>query len=114
MAKITVMGTATRLFYNDMGVEVSESYKDRNGQTLTRKYTAWFSKPVDFREGATGEFTGNLSAKVDEYVSKLDGSTKHAIALKINDAEFTATNLGFAPVANKPQIAEPAADLMPF
>lgn len=110
MASITVMGTATRLFYNDMGVEVSEAYKSREGDTKTRKYTAWFTKPVDFREGATGEFTGNLTVKVEAFTGK-DGVERQSAKIAINDAEFKATSLGFAT-----PVAAPATtpDLMPF
>lgn len=95
MAKLTVTGVATRLFYSDMGVEVTEYFKALDGTQRTRKYTAWFSKPVEFSEGASGIFTGNLSTKIDEYVSKLDGQTKQAVAIKINDAEFTPANVPF-------------------
>ena len=112
MAKIIVMGTATRLFYNDLGVEVSETYKTRDGEIKARKYTAWFSKPVDFREGATGEFTGNLTVKVEAFTGK-DGVERQSAKIQINDAEFTATNLGFSP-ATKPSAPAVEPDLMPF
>ena len=112
MAKIIVLGTVTRLFYKDMGVEVSESYKSRDGETKFRRYTAWFTEPVNFSDGATGEFSGQLSTKIDTYTGK-DGVERQTIKVQINDTEFKATSLGFAPLTTA---AAPAVepDLMPF
>ena len=108
MANITVNGTVTRLFFGDKGVEITEYYKSRTGETKGRKYTAWFNDPVDFREGATGSFSGNLSTKVDSYVSKVDGETKYVAVVQINDAKFFAGN---GTAASTPEVP---LDEMPF
>jgi hypothetical protein len=113
MAKITILGTATRIFYNNLGVEVSETFKGFNGTVKTRKYTAWFSSPVEFSEGATGEFSGNLSTKIDEYTSKVDGQKKQAVVVQINDSEFIPTTLGFSAPSSEPATT-PVVDLLPF
>lgn len=106
MAKIEVSGTVTRLFFNDKGVEVSEQGKDKDGKTIVRKFAAWFDQPVNFREGATGTFTGNLSATLDRWTNP-DGSAKMdntgnpgvSVKLSINNPVFTPSGSP-APVDN--------------
>lgn len=117
MARIEVVGTATRLFFGDKGVEVTEFAKGKDGATITRKYTAWFEAPVNFREGADGTFSGTLSAVIDNWTNP-DGSPKlnrdgvpgQSVKVSINGTVFT-------PSANAPQPVHSAAaiiDEMPF
>jgi hypothetical protein len=118
MAKITVEGTATRIFFEDRGVEVTEVFKTRDGVQAQRKYTAWFEAPVDFREGATGIFTGLLSTVIDDWVDRQTGQPKlnnegkpgRSIKTAINGAKFEATGYQTpaAPTHNIP------IDDMPF
>lgn len=104
MARIEVTGTATRLFFNDKGVEVTEFAKGKDGATITRKYTAWFENPVTFREGADGTFSGTLSATIDNWTNP-DGSPKlnregqpgQSVKVSINGTVFTPAGNG-APV----------------
>jgi hypothetical protein len=97
MAKITVTGAVGRVFYQNKGIEVVESYKAQNGDIKTRKFTAWFDAPQNLTEGQTGTFSGNLSATIDEWTNqdgspKLDSSGKpgRSVKLQINNATFTA------------------------
>ena len=110
MASITVNGTVTRLFFADKGVEVTEYYKSRTGETKGRKYTAWFNDPVGFPVGSTGTFSGTLTTKVDSYVSKMDGETKYIAVVQINDAKFIGSN---GTAAATPEVNQ-VADEMPF
>ena len=104
MARIEVTGTATRLFFQDKGVEVTEFAKGKDGATITRKYTAWFENPVSFREGAEGIFSGNLSATIDNWTNA-DGSPKlnregqpgQSVKVSINGAQFIPSGNGAAP-----------------
>ena len=117
MARIEVTGTATRLFFQDKGVEVTEFAKGKDGATITRKYTAWFEAPVSFREGAEGTFSGSLSATIDNWTNA-DGSPKlnrdgvpgQSVKVSINGTMFT-------PSGNTPQPISSASsiiDEMPF
>ena len=117
MARIEVTGTATRLFFQDKGVEVTEFAKGKDGATITRKYTAWFENPVSFREGAEGTFSGSLSATIDNWTNP-DGSPKlnregqpgQSVKVSINGTVFT-------PSGNTPQPVHSASaiiDEMPF
>jgi len=112
MATITVTGTVSRLFFNDKGVEISEQGKGKDGQPVVKKYVAWFDEPVNFREGAHGSFSGNLSATLDKWTNpdgsrKLDNTGQPGVSVKvsINDPVFTPSTIA-APA--------PADNSMPF
>ena len=99
MAVIEVTGTVARIFFNGKGVSIAEPYKTATGETKSRKYTAWFTSPVDFREGITGTFKGTLSAKIELWTNadgspKLDNTGKQgqSVTLSINDTVFTAND----------------------
>jgi hypothetical protein len=110
MASITVNGTVTRLFFADKGVEISEYYKSKTGETKSRKYTAWFTEPVGFPVGSSGTFSGTLTTKVDSYVSKMDGETKYVAVVAINDAKFIGST---GTAATMPEV-NVSDDEMPF
>jgi len=117
MARIEVTGTATRLFFQDKGVEVTEFAKGKDGATITRRYTAWFENPVSFREGAEGTFSGSLSATIDKWTNadgspKLDrdGNPGQSVKVSINGTVFTPSNNTPQPV----QSASAIIDEMPF
>lgn len=117
MARIEVTGTATRLFFNDKGVEVTEFAKGKDGATITRKYTAWFENPVTFREGSDGTFSGTLSATIDNWTNP-DGSPKlnregqpgQSVKVSINGTVFTPSGNAPQPVSS----ASAIIDEMPF
>lgn len=117
MAKIEVIGTATRLFFSDKGVEVTEFAKGKDGATITRKYTAWFENPVSFREGADGTFSGTLSATIDNWTNP-DGSPKlnregqpgQSVKVSINGTVFTPSGNAPQPVSS----ASAIIDEIPF
>ena len=117
MARIEVTGTATRLFFQDKGVEVTEFAKGKDGATIQRKYTAWFEAPVSFREGAEGTFSGSLSATIDNWTNP-DGSPKlnregqpgQSVKVSINGTVFTPSNNTQAPL----QAGSILEESMPF
>ena len=99
MAIITVNGTATRLFYMDRGVEVTEFFTTKGGEQAQRKYTAWFEDPVSFREGASGTFSGMLSTVIEDWTDmngapKLnrEGKQGRSVKISINGATFKPAN----------------------
>jgi hypothetical protein len=117
MARIEVVGTAGRLFFGDKGVEVVEFAKGKDGATITRKYTAWFEAPVNFREGAEGTFSGTLSAVIENWTNP-DGSPKlnrdgvpgQSVKVSLNGTVFTPSSSAPQPVQSATQIIED----MPF
>ncbi len=95
MATISVKGFATRIFFDDRGVEVTEHFTTKDGSTAQRKYTAWFEKPVTFGLGAEGVFSGLLSAVIDKWTNpdgspKLnrDGEPGQSVKVSINGTTF--------------------------
>lgn len=118
MARIEVTGTATRLFFQDKGVEVTEFAKGKDGAMIQRRYTAWFENPVSFREGAEGTFSGSLSATIDNWTNQ-DGSVKldrngnpgQSVKVSINGTVFTPSNNTPQPVSSAAAILD---ESMPF
>lgn len=119
MAQITVTGTATRIFFNGKGVQIAEPFKTQTGEVKTRKYTAWFTQPVDFREGAFGTFTGSHSAKIEKWVDadgnpKLDqtGQPGQSVVVALNDTVFVADQtVPNTPAWSEAKVVANAADL---
>lgn len=117
MATLTTSPDAfvSRIFFNGKGVEVSEPYKNRDGETKQRKYTFWFIEPVEFDLGATGTFSGQHSTKIDNWTNP-DGSPKmdnqgkpgQSIVVQGNDATFTPA------YSAAPKAAAPITDDTPF
>lgn len=102
MATITVTGTITRIFFENKGIEVTEFYTSKTGETKQRKYTAWFEKPQQLAQGISGTFTGQLAAVIDEWKNpdgtpKLDNSGKPGRSVKISINGATFTQDGVAP-----------------
>ena len=84
MASITVTGTATRSFYDGKGLEVSESYKNKQGETKTRKYTVWFNEPHNIQDGASIKVEGLLSAEIESFTTK-EGEDRQFVKLTVNN-----------------------------
>lgn len=91
---------ASRIFFEGKGVEVHEPYTGKDGETKHRKFTAWFNAPVQFEIGATGEFSGDFSSKIDNWTNpdgsaKLDfnGNPGQSIVVQINNAAFTPSKV---------------------
>lgn len=73
MATLTVVGYATRIFFDNKGVEVTEHSRDKDGNPKTEKYTAWFDTPFVYGENAYGIFEGHHGKKVREWTDR-DGN----------------------------------------
>jgi hypothetical protein len=113
MARIVIdEGTATRIFFNGKGVEVSEFFVGKDNERRQKKFTAWFTEPVTFNVGATGKWSGLLSVKLEKWVNQ-DGSPKldfngkpgESIVISLNGAKFTEANVTPPPLPNaRPEV----------
>jgi hypothetical protein len=101
MARLTIEnGTATRIFFNGKGVEVTEQFKDKSGDIQKRTYTAWFQEPVEFDLGATGKFSGLLAVKIRDWtdsagnpvISKATGKQGQSADISLNNTTFTSAS----------------------
>jgi len=72
----------SRVFWEGKGAQVVEKYTTRNGERETR-YALFFDEPHGLSEGTILSVEGLLSATVDEF-TKRDGTTGHAVNLKLN------------------------------
>jgi len=98
MATIEVNGKINRLFYENKGVEVVESYKTKTGDEKERRFTVWLNQPTTMQVGDEVSVKGLFSAEVDEWTGK-DGQPRHTVKTSINNSLLTLRESGgsFAP-----------------
>lgn len=75
MATIEVKGTITRVFYEGKGLEVSETYNTKAGDSVTKRYTVWLNQPTVLSEGNVVTVKGLYSAEIDNWTNQ-DGTPK--------------------------------------
>lgn len=82
----------TRVFWEGKGAQVVEKYTTKNGERETR-YALFFDQPHGLQDGQIINVEGLLSANVDEF-TKRDGSTGHAVNLKLNNPQVSKVDAG--------------------
>ena len=87
MAFAIVNGTVNRTFFDGKGASVVETFQKRDGTEGKSYYTAFFDEPHGLEEGATGKFSGLLSAKAREYQDK-DDNRRVAADIVLNSARY--------------------------
>lgn len=95
MAFAIVNGEVNRVFYDGKGISIKETFQKRDGTEGAAYYTAFFEEDPGIAEGATGKFSGNLSAKAREYES--NGETKLSADIVLNNARFEPADDGDKP-----------------
>lgn len=97
MATITVVGTVTSVFWNNMAAEITEFYTNKNGEQKQRRYKAWFEDPHTLSQGQNVSVSGQLSVALELWKEK-DGTPKmdntgkqgQSIVISINSATYAA------------------------
>lgn len=125
MAKVSLSNVqVSRVFWQGKGAQVIETFTTRDGERQSR-YALFFDEPHGLTEGSIISVEGLLSASVDEY-QKRDGSTGHAVNLKINKPTVSNVQPGSVdkvghaavnavwPGVNGPGEVEPVAENAPF
>ena len=109
MARLTIdNGTATRIFFNGKGVEVTEQFKDKSGDVQKRTYTAWFQEPVEFNLGATGKFSGLIAVKIRDWTDSAGNPViSKATGKQGQSADISLNNATFVPAGSEP-VSKPA------
>ena len=109
MARTTVSGTVTRVFYENKAADVTEYYQTKEGEQRSTKYTAWFDGPENINVGEAVVVTGDLSAKIEDWKDrdgnpKMDNSGKQgrSVVLSINNVVF---GVSAPPAASLPNAA---------
>ena len=89
MAQVEVKGEVAGLVYDNKGVQILESFKTKNGEIKTARYTAWLDSPTNsIQVGQKVTARGLLAASIGSYKSK-EGEEKTVVNLSINFATIT-------------------------
>ncbi len=102
MASIKVKGTISRVFYEGKGLEVSEQFTTKAGESITKRYTVWLKNPTSYDIGDEVLVEGLYSAEIDNWTNK-EGESKQSIKVSINNPNVTPAD----PVKVIKEIFEP-------
>jgi hypothetical protein len=109
MASIKVKGTISRVFYEGKGLEVSEQFQTKAGESITKRYTVWLKQAGTYDVGDEVLVEGLYSAEIDNWTNK-EGEAKQSIKVSINNPNLTAAD----PVQLIKSIFEPTHEPSPF
>jgi hypothetical protein len=110
MASIKVKGTISRVFYEGKGIELTEAYTTKAGETINKRYTVWLKTPTTYDIGDELQVEGLYSSEIDNWTNK-EGEAKQSIKVSINNPQVTPTD----PIATIKGIFEPThSEPMPF
>jgi hypothetical protein len=109
MASIKVKGTISRVFYEGKGLEVSEQFQTKAGESITKRYTVWLKQAGTYDVGDEVLVEGLYSAEIDNWTNK-EGEAKQSIKVSINNPNVTAAD----PVQLIKSIFEPTHEPSPF
>jgi hypothetical protein len=88
MASIKVKGTISRVFYEGKGIELTEAYTTKAGETINKRYTVWLKTPTTWDVGEELQVEGLYSAEIDNWTNK-EGEAKQSIKVSINNPYIT-------------------------
>jgi hypothetical protein len=88
MASIKVKGTVSRVFYEGKGLEVSEQFQTKAGESITKRYTVWLKQAGTYDVGDEVQVEGLYSAEIDNWTNK-EGEPKSSIKVSINNPYIT-------------------------
>ncbi len=109
MASIKVKGTISRVFYEGKGIELTEAYTTKAGETINKRYTVWLKTPTTFDIGDELQVEGLYSAEIDNWTNK-EGEPKSSIKVSINNPYITPAD----PSAVVKSLFEPTHEPSPF
>ena len=88
MASIKIKGTVSRVFYEGKGLEVSEQFQTKAGESITKRYTVWLKQAGTYDVGDEVQVEGLYSAEIDNWTNK-EGEPKSSIKVSINNPYIT-------------------------
>jgi hypothetical protein len=91
MASIKVKGTISRVFYEGKGIELTEAYTTKGGETINKRYTVWLKTPTTWDVGEELQVEGLYSAEIDNWTNK-EGEAKQSIKVSINNPYITPSD----------------------
>jgi hypothetical protein len=109
MASIRVKGTISRVFYEGKGIELTEAFTTKAGETINKRYTVWLKAPTTFDIGDELTVEGLYSSEIDNWTNK-EGESKQSIKVSINNPNITPGD----PAAVVKSLFEPTHEPSPF
>jgi hypothetical protein len=109
MASIKVKGTISRVFYEGKGLEVSEQFQTKAGESITKRYTVWLKQAGTYDVGDELQVEGLYSAEIDNWTNK-EGEAKQSIKVSINNPYITPAD----PAQLVKSLFEPTHEPTPF
>jgi hypothetical protein len=109
MASIKVKGTISRVFYEGKGIELTEAYTTKAGETINKRYTVWLKTPTTFDIGDELQVEGIYSSEIDNWTNK-EGEAKQSIKVSINNPYITPAD----PAQVVKSLFEPTHEPSPF
>jgi hypothetical protein len=109
MASIKVKGTVSRVFYEGKGIEISEAYTTKAGETINKRYTVWLKTPTTWDVGDELQVEGLYSAEIDNWTNK-EGEAKQSIKVSINNPNIMPSD----PAQVVKALFEPTHEPTPF
>ena len=95
MASIEVKGKIGRIFYENKGLEIVETYTTKAGKEVNSYFTVWLKTPTMLAVGDQVKVKGLYSHEISEWDS--EGETKRKVKVSINSPLVTSVSEGFAP-----------------
>lgn len=83
MANIEVKGKIAKIFYENKGLEVVETYTNKAGKEVNSYFTVWLKTPTNLSVGDSVSVKGLYSHEIREWDS--DGETKRKVQVSINN-----------------------------
>lgn len=95
MATVEIKGKISRIFYENKGLEIVETYTTKAGKEVNAYFTVWLKTPTMLSVGEEVRVKGLYSHEISEWDS--EGETKRKVKVSINSPLVTAVSEGFAP-----------------
>jgi hypothetical protein len=96
MATIEVKGKIGRIFWENKGLEVIETFTTKAGKEINAYYSVWLTSPTTtLSVGDEVKVKGLVSHEISEWES--EGQTKRKVKVDINNPVVTTSELSFAP-----------------
>lgn len=95
MASIEVKGKIGRIFYENKGLEIVETYTTKAGKEVNAYFTVWLKTPSVLSVGDEVKVKGLYSHEISEWDN--EGETKRKVKVSINSPLVTSVTEGFAP-----------------
>jgi hypothetical protein len=93
MASIEVKGKIGRIFYENKGLEIIETYTNKAGKEVNAYFTVWLKTPTVLAVGDEVKVKGLYSHEISEWDS--EGETKRKVKVSINNPLVTGVSEGF-------------------